>query len=129
MIIDLTPRPDTSLAALKAAKNADINRWRAAANFTTFSHAGKVIACDALSRSDIDAVAGHISLFGTFPDNFPGAWKAVDNSYVILANVDAFKTMYASMTTQGTVNFGRSQELKATLAAATTAEQVAAISW
>jgi hypothetical protein len=88
-----------------------------------------VIACDALSRSDIDAVAGSISLNGAFPAGFPGAWKAIDNTYIVLANVDAFKAMYASMTNQGTINFGQSQALKTALAAATTVQEVNAIAW
>ena len=116
-------------AAAKTAKNIQINQWRATANQTTFPHAGKLIACDALSRSDIDAVANSVSLTGAFPAGFPGAWKAVDNSYIMLPNVDAFKAMHASMTLQGTINFGRSQTLKADLAAATTLEQVNAITW
>lgn len=115
--------------ALKTAKNIQINEWRAQANQTSFTHLGKVIACDALSRSDIDAVAGSIALTGAFPAGFPNAWKAIDNSYLMLPDVAAFKAMYASMTLQGTLNFSHSQTLKATLAAATTAEQVAAINW
>ena len=118
-----------NLAALKAAKNRQINEWRAAANQTHFTYSGKQIACDALSRSDIDAVAGSIALTGAFPAGFPGAWKAMDNSYVVLANVEAFKAMYASMTAQGSINFGKSQALKAALDAATTAAQVAALVW
>lgn len=117
------------LAALKAAKNLQINQWRAQANQTHFAHGGKQIACDALSRSDIDAVAGSVALTGAFPAGFPGAWKAIDNSYIMLPDVAAFKAMYASMTAQGSVNFGQSQALKAQLAAATTAAQVAAIVW
>lgn len=118
-----------SLSDLKIAKNNQINRWRAEANQTYFTHSGKQIACDQLSRSDIDAVAGSISLTGAFPAGFPGAWKATDNTYVPLATVDAFKSMYSSMTLQGTVNFGKSQALKTALAAATTLEQVNAIVW
>ncbi len=117
------------LAQAKVEKNTQINLWRAAANQTTFPHNGKLIACDQLSRSDIDAVANHVSLFGTFPAGFPGAWKATDNSYVMLPNTDAFKAMYTSMTTQGTTNFNHSQDLKGGLAAATTLAQVQAISW
>lgn len=117
------------LEELKAKKNAEINQWRAAANQSTFPHGGKLIACDALSRSDIDAVANHIGLFGTFPEGFPMAWKATDNTFVPLPDVDAFKTMYASMTAQGTANFERSQELKSALGNATTAAAVSAITW
>ena len=40
------PAPVVPLAELKAAKNAEINAARLAANFSTFTHAGKQIACD-----------------------------------------------------------------------------------
>jgi hypothetical protein len=117
------------LETLRAEKNAEINQWRALANQSTFPHAGKLIACDALSRSDIDAVANHIGLLGTFPQGFPMAWKATDNTYLPLPDVDAFKAMYASMTAQGTANFDRSQDLKAELGNAPDAAAVAAIVW
>lgn len=119
----------SKLAEAKTVKTAQINEWRFKANMSTFVHAGKVIACDSLSRSDIDAVAGSISLTGAFPSGFPGAWKAVDNTYIPLPDIASFKAMYASMTQQGTANFARSQALKATLASATTVEQVEAITW
>lgn len=130
---DVSPLPTetvaANLAAAKAAKNNQINAWRATANQTTFPHAGKLVACDSLSRSDIDAVANSIALTGSFPAGFPGAWKATDNSYIPLPDVAAFKAMHSSMTLQGTINFGHSQTLKATLAAATTLAQVNAITW
>jgi hypothetical protein len=117
------------LAALKAEKNEQINAWRAAANLSAFPHAGKQIACDALSRSDIDGVANNIALFGEFPGGFPGGWKATDNTMIPLADVDAFRAMFASMTAQGTENFNHAQALKAQLAVASTPEEVAAIEW
>lgn len=120
---------NAEITALKIAKNNQINTWRAEANQTYFTHQGKRIACDQLSRSDIDAVAANISLTGAFPAGFPGAWKAIDNTYIMLPNIAAFKLMYESMTLQGTTNFGQSQSLKATLAAATTVEQINAIIW
>jgi hypothetical protein len=123
------PQSPANLAALKAAKNDEINAWRALANMSTFPHAGKQIACDALSRSDIDGVANNISLSGGFPAGFPMAWKATDNTFIELADVDAFKDMYASMTAQGTENFNHAQALKAQLAAASTPEEIAAIVW
>jgi len=116
-------------AGAKAVKNTEINLWRGQANSSTFTHLGKVIACDALSRSDIDGVAGSISLTGAFPVGFPGAWKAVDNSYLMLPTIQAFKDLYASMTAQGAVNFARAQTLKAALAAATTQAAIDAIVW
>lgn len=125
----LNPVDPNQLVAFKTAKNLQINQWRATANTTTFTHLGKAIACDDLSRSDIDGVAGNISLTGGYPAGFPGAWKAVDNSYIILDTVQKFKDMYASMTAQGSTNFTHAQTLKTALAAATTKEAIDVISW
>jgi hypothetical protein len=121
--------PAPTLAELKDAKNADINAWRAQANTGTFAHGGKAFACDALSRSDIDGVNGYVALFGALPPDFPGAWKAADNSYLPIADVAAWKAFYASMVAQGAANFAHAQQLKAQLAAAETPEAVAAIVW
>lgn len=118
-----------NLDVLRAEKNAEIDNWRARANMSSFVHGDKRIACDQLSRSDIDGVASHIALFGAFPEGFPGGWKATDKTMLPLADVDAFRAMYHSMTAQGTENFNHSQELKAALAAASTPEEIAAIHW
>ncbi|WP_434033601.1 DUF4376 domain-containing protein [Cupriavidus sp. a3] len=117
------------LEAVRAEKNAEINAARLAANRSTFVHAGKAFACDELSRSDIDGVNGYATLFGALPADWPGAWKAVDNSYVPIATLDDWKAFYASMVAAGNANFAHAQALKVQLAAATTIEQVQAISW
>lgn len=119
----------TSLQDVKLAKNTEINASRLAANFKTFPHAGKVFSCDALSRSDIDGTNGVITLTGSFPPNWPGGWKAVDNTYIPITTREQWEAFYLSMCATGAVNFAHSQTLKAALAAATTAEQVAAITW
>ena len=121
--------PAPTLDELKAAKNTEINQERATANTSTFAHGGKVFSCDQLSRSDIDGVNGYAALSGALPPGFPGAWKAVDNSYLPIADVEAWKLFYTAMVAQGAANFAHAQELKAQLAAATTAEAVAAIVW
>ncbi|MDP3228530.1 MAG: DUF4376 domain-containing protein [Acidovorax sp.] len=134
---DMTPINDEELAALlepalatlKAEKNNEINAARMTANFTSFTHGGKLIACDALSRSDIDGTNGYVALNGALPAGWPGGWKAIDNTYLVIADVAAWKAFYASMFATGNANFAHAQQLKATLAAATTAEQVAAIVW
>lgn len=127
--LDSPPGRGTDLDILKAAKNDEIDGMRAAANASSFPFGSKQIACDALSRSDIDGVANHIALCGTFPAGFPGGWKATDKNMLPLPDVDAFRAMYAAMTEQGTRNFNHSQELKTQLAAASTPEEVAAIVW
>lgn len=125
----LSDPPPLTLAELKAAKNDEINAERAKANSTTFEHGGKVFACDALSRSDIDGVNGYVGITGALPPEFPGAWKAADNSFYAIADVSAWTAFYASMVAAGTANFIHAQALKAQLSAATTPEQVAAIVW
>lgn len=121
--------PVSTLSSAKAAKNAQINEWRLEATFTTFTHAGKVISCDQLSRSDIDGTNGHVSLLGSFPSGWPGGWKAIDNTYTPITTVEEWKDFYSSLTAQGTANFNHAQALKAQLAAATTLEEVEAITW
>ena len=118
-----------NLLDLKAAKNAEINAARLAANFSTFTHAGKQIACDQLSRSDIDGTNGFVTLYGMLPPGWPGGWKAVDNTYVPIATVNDWKAFYASMFAAGNANFAKAQTLKAQLDATTTAEEVAVITW
>lgn len=124
----LAQRPSL-LTGLKAAKNAEINAARLAANFSTFTHGGKTFACDQLSRSDIDGTNGFVSLYGIMPPGWPGGWKAVDNTYTPISSVDDWKAFYASMFAAGNANFAHSQVLKAALSNAPTAEQVAAIHW
>lgn len=121
--------PAVDLSGLKREKNAEINAARLTANFSTFTHAGKAIACDQLSRSDIDGTNGLVALYGSLPPGWPGGWKAVDNTYVAIATVADWKAFYASMFAAGNANFAHAQALKTQLDAATTAEQVAAIVW
>lgn len=121
--------PAPALEELKAAKNDEINAARLAANFSHFEHAGKQIACDQLSRSDIDGTNGFVALYGALPPGWPGGWKAIDNTYVAIADVTDWKAFYASMFAAGSANFARAQALKDALAAADTAAEVAAIGW
>lgn len=121
--------PPIDLTALKATKNAEINAARLAANFSTFPHAGKAIACDQLSRSDIDGTNGFVSLYGALPPGWPGGWKAVDNTYVPISSVDGWKAFYSSMFEAGNANFAKAQALKTQLEAAATAAEVAAVVW
>lgn len=88
-----------------------------------------MFSCDALSRGDIDGMNGYVALYDALPPEFPGAWKAEDNSYYPIASVAAWKAFYASMVAAGTENFAHSEALKAQLAAAATAEEVAAVVW
>lgn len=123
------PVATIDLQKLKADKRQEINESRLQANFSTFLHNGKVIACDQLSRSDIDGVNGYVGINGTLPPDFPGAWKAKDDSYLPIASVDAWKSFYLSMYNTGLGHFMKSQQLKAQVDACTTVEEVEAIKW
>ena len=126
---ELDAPPVITLEEAKASKNAEINAARADANSRTFPHASHEFACDALSRSDIDGINGYVALNGDFPPQFPGAWKAVDNSYYPLPDVESWKAFYAAMVATGAAHFAHAQELKALLSSATTIEEVEAIVW
>lgn len=120
---------DRNLSDLKIVKNAEINAARLAANETSFSFGGKEISCDRLSRSDIDGINGIVTLTGSLPSGFPMAWKAIDNTYVAIPDKATWTAFYGAMVAQGTANFNKSQSLKTQLAAATTNDQVDAITW
>jgi hypothetical protein len=118
-----------SLQSAKAAKNAEINAARLSANRSTFTFSGKAIACDELSRSDIDGAHGIILMTGALPPGWPGGWKAVDNTYVAIPDVATWGAFYAAMVSQGMANFAKAQTLKAQLAAAATIAEVEVLQW
>lgn len=125
-------RAEIATAAIQAArriKNAEINAEREKRTFGTFEHQGRAVYCDTLSRSDIDGINGYVALNGAFPDVWPGAWKCADNSYLTIALIDEWKSFYGSMVSAGSVLYAHAQELKAQLASATTADEIAAIHW
>lgn len=122
-------KPLPNIPALKAAKNTEINLARGAANTSTFPYGGKTFACDQLSRSDIDGINGYVAIYSALPAGWPGAWKAVDNSYSLIPDVATWKLFYAAMVATGNANFAHAQTLKTQLAAATTASEIAAVQW
>lgn len=118
-----------NLTEARLHQEAQINAWRLQANRTSFTFAGKEIACDELSRSDIDGTLGKILLTGAFPAGWPGGWKAIDNTYVTITDLETWTAFFSAMVDQGSANFAYSQLLKADVAAATTTEEVEAIVW
>lgn len=124
----LEPVP-LSLDEAKATKREEINAARLRANQSNFTYQGKLIACDPLSRSDIDGVTSEVALTGNLPADFPGGWKAKDNSYVSIPNVAAWRSFVQAMVAQGTANFVHAQALKAAVDAATTLAEIDAVVW
>lgn len=118
-----------SLGQARQEKNAEINRNREAANSTTFVFQGKAIAVDRVAKDDISGVTQEVALTNALPANFPGAWKSIDNTYVPIPNVETWRQFVQAMVAQGTVNFARSQALKALVAQATSLAEIEAIHW
>lgn len=118
-----------TLDVAKAFKVTEINSARLAANTTSFTYLDKQIACDSLSRSDIDGVNGYVALMNAFPSGWVGKWKATDNTYVDIVTTDDWKAFYTAMVNQGQNNFLYSQQLKQKVASATTVTDVNAIYW
>ena len=119
----------TTLDDLRKAKNDEINAERERRTFGTFEHQGKAVSCDTLSRSDIDGINGYVAINGEFPAIWPGVWKCADNSYLTITTIDEWKAFYGSMVAAGSALYAHAQELKAALAKATTAEEIADIKW
>lgn len=120
---------DAYLVELRNTKDKEINAQRLAANNSFFMFGGKKIACDPLSRSDIDGTNGHILLTGQMPPMWPGGWKTMDNSYVAIPDKATWVAFYSAMYVQGLQNFSKAQTLKQQVANATTIEAIRAIVW
>jgi hypothetical protein len=120
---------DASIEFARLRKNAEINAARLQANRSGFEFQGKVIASDELSRSDIDAVQAIVARSNTLPAGWPGAWKAVDTTFVPIADLETWDAFYTAMYQAGLSNFSRAQSLKALIEAATTPQEVEAINW
>lgn len=118
-----------TLDETKAHKYVEINNSRMEANLSTFPYQDKLIACDDLSRSDIDGTNGYVALMGAFPPDWVGVWKAADNSYVPVATLDDWKAFYSAMVAQGQLNFAHAQALKQKVSDAATIADVLAINW
>lgn len=123
------PEVTPSIDDLKVLKNAYINTKRLSANYSTFPFSGKQIACDQLSRGDIDAVNGFVALYGVLPPGWPGEWKSVDGTYISIPDLATWKSFYSAMFAQGNANFAKAQALKSQLSAAESSEQIDAVVW
>ncbi len=118
-----------TLAEAKAAAKLRINAAWKAADESSFAFAGQEIACDSESRKRIESMNGHVTLFGAFPQGWPGEWKAISNEYAPIADAAAWKAFYGAMVLKGLSNFSKAQTLKATIDAAQSLVEVDAVAW
>lgn len=117
-----------TLDEIKAAKSAEITRDRIATDSDRFTYQGLSIRTADKDMFDLLVADARISK-GGMPPNWPGGWKAIENSYVPISTVAEWNAFFIAMYDAGISNFTHSQQLKALVGAATTPEQVAAIAW
>lgn len=120
---------EVEIENLKKAVNKSINDKRLEVNYKSFPYRGFDIACDQLSRSDIEGTNGLIQILKKLPDNWIGYWKATDNRLAPVKTYADWNELYLSMFNQGMVHFSHANYLKAMLADAKTYDEVKAINW
>jgi hypothetical protein len=118
-----------TLESVRAAKRAEIDSSRLAANQATFQIGNQLFRVDPLSRSDIDGVSDYVSLFGTLPPNWPGGWKDTEGGLYPITTVAQWQTFVQAMVVQGVEHFLHAESLKNAVAQAATNAEVEAISW
>lgn len=124
-----------SMADLKAVKNTEIDLAREHANLTYFTFAGQRVRCDGLSWKDIISTNAEISLTREMPEGWIGWWKTMDRDqwdgviFVAVPDLETWTAFIKAMVRRGLDHFGKAEGLKARLAAAQTAEEVALIKW
>lgn len=118
-----------TLAEAQAEARARVNTSWADADASHFEFGGKVIACGPQSRGHIESVNGVVLLTGAFPAGWPGQWKAVDNTYVPIADLPTWGAFYGAMVAQGMANFGKAQSLKGQIEAAADIAAADAVVW
>jgi len=120
-----------ALERLRDERNAAINAWKLEANSSYFEFQGERIAFKPSDQIEIQAVHNWITLTGRMPDwpDWPGAWKAISNRWVLLPDVDTWTAFTLAIAERGTAHFKRAQLLKAELAAASTPAEIDAITW
>lgn len=114
---------------LRKSKELEINASREAANTDYFIYEGHRIACDSLSMRDIMMSNMLVLDTGALPTPWPGAWKTKDGGFVPITDVATWKRFFASIYTQGALNFQHSETLKHLLAQATSIAEIRGINW
>lgn len=118
-----------NLPVAKALAKARISAAYLLANKTSFTFQGKEIQADEHAMTQINRTDAGIQRRGALRSDWPGAWKALDNSYIPIPDVATWGAMMDALETQGLVNFLKAQALKNSIDAAETIEEIQAISW
>ncbi len=118
-----------TLEEVKLQKNAEITAAKIAANGGRFIYMGEEILVDEASFREMQSTCAWVAMTQSMPNNWPGGWKTVSNTYVPIPNVPGWVEFYGTMVQSGLANFNRSQQLKLAIAAASTHEELLLINW
>lgn len=106
-----------------------LDAQRRAANQSSFTFAGKQIACDANSRSDIQDVTQTVQLTGSLPASMNNVWPATDGTTVAVPDVATWKQLVLAMFALAPANQAKFLALVAQVKAAANVTQVRAVVW
>lgn len=115
------------IPALKLRKRSEITQKRLAADADRFTYQGKEIRT--AEKDILDLLISDARWNKGKPLNWPGGWLTIDNSYVAISTKAEWDAFFVAMYDAGISNFQRSQQLKARINAASTPEEIAAITW
>lgn len=120
-----------TLDQLKQSKRQEITNCRIAADNDHFVYQDKMIRTADKDMFDLLVADARINKCtgGQMPPNWPGGWKAMDNTYLPISTPDAWNAFFIAAYDAGIANFTKSQSLKQQLDAAQTPADVAAIHW
>lgn len=120
-----------SIEELKSRKRLEITNARIAQDADHFVYMGKEIRTADKDMFDLLVADARIAkcIDTEMPPNWPGGWKAIDNSYLPISTKAAWNAFFIAAYDRGILNFLHSQELKRQLDDAVTAEEISAIKW
>jgi hypothetical protein len=118
-----------TLDSLRARKTSEINAAWIRADSTEFTYADEQFRAGPDDVLRLNSINGYISLMNEMPPDWIGVWKTMADTFIALPDVEAWKPFFTAFVMKGVTNYLAAQDLKARLAAATTADEIAAINW
>jgi hypothetical protein len=118
-----------SLTELRVRKNAEINAAHELANRTSFTFAGTEIQANEHSMVQIQMTDAGIRRRGALRLDWQGAWKTLDNGYVLIPDVATWDLFMDAIEVTGAANFAKAQDLKQQVAAAQSEAAILSITW
>jgi hypothetical protein len=119
----------STLESLRERKTSEINAAWIRADSTAFAYGGEQFRAGPDDVLRLNSINGYISLMNEMPPGWIGVWKTMADTFIDLPDVEAWKPFYTAFVLKGVTNYLAAQGLKARLVAATTADEIAAITW